>query len=212
MAIYHKIKILKLLKFTSVIAAIALLSGCASVSGGSGNTPNILQMLQSIQSAYKPYSLMIVSVCYAAGITFLLKAFYDLHIVAKMSGSMGGQADYRPPLFLFVIAAMFLAFPGVIDILTRSVFGQSNGPLSYISGGNTMSQSALNDCIGLVQMVGITAFVRGWMLLARHGNRNGGTQPGNFGKSMTHIVGGTLAANISWTWAVLMSTVGFTTH
>ena len=58
--------------------------------------------------------------------------------------------------------------------------------------------------LGLVQVMGVIAFIRGWVLLGHAGEQN--AQQGMFGKGLTHIIGGILAINIVGTKDLIWNT------
>jgi len=57
-----------------------------------------------------------------------------------------------------------------------------------------------------IQIIGLVAFVRGWMMIAKSASQ-GGHQQGGFGKGMMHVFGGVMAINIVSTLNVINETL-----
>ena len=59
-----------------------------------------------------------------------------------------------------------------------------------------------------IQVAGLIAFIRGWLILSKSVQKDGGNQPGQLTKGMIHIVGGVLAMNVTRTIDVITATFG----
>ena len=201
---------LKYGKLLMLLPAVLLLTGCAN---GDMTPPNVMTMLESIHSSLPSLWVLVYACCFIAGVLFSTKGLYDLHMVAKMGGTMmGGQANSMPPLFMLVLAGLFFATPTTLGMFTSSLFGVSGNVLSYQAvqtGANGNIPLGMSDIVDIVRFISIVAFVRGLFLLTRHTSRNGQPQPGTFSKAMTHIIGGVLGVNILTTWGMFMTTLGF---
>ena len=57
----------------------------------------------------------------------------------------------------------------------------------------------------IIQTVGLAAFVRGWLLIAR--GASGGQQQGGMGKGLVHVLGGIMAINIVQTVTIINNTI-----
>ena len=79
--------------------------------------------------------------------------------------------------------------------------------LSYTTN-STDYQIYVEPILGIIQIIGIIAFMRGWLLLAKA--TNPGQQPGAISKGVTHIIGGILAVNIRTFITVIYQTLGLT--
>ena len=95
----------------------------------------------------------------------------------------------------------------------NSTFGDST-VLAYApaDSGNPLLSSLFGEdsqfgyTIALVvQVVGVVAFVRGWVLIARSASQ--GQPPGGTGKGLMHVFGGVMAMNIIGTVEVLENTL-----
>jgi hypothetical protein len=97
-------------------------------------------------------------------------------------------------VFRLTICAVFLFLPDSIDSGQETVFGAPN-IMSY-SYGSALSASGriiVDTVLGFVQIVGLWAFLWGFMLLKRANERS--YDAGLGAKAVTHIVGGVLGIN-----------------
>ena len=96
----------------------------------------------------------------------------------------------------------------------NSTFGQGAQILAY--GPIDSGSSALNAIFGqdstfgavialVVQVIGVIAFIRGWVLIARSASQ--GQPPGGTGKGIAHVFGGIMAMNIVGTLQVVNNTL-----
>ena len=69
-------------------------------------------------------------------------------------------------------------------------------------GGNSQLGNAV---VIIFQTIGLYAFTRGWILIARAASQ--GQQPGGTGKGLMHVFGGVLAVNIVGTVELLKNTL-----
>jgi intracellular multiplication protein IcmC len=89
----------------------------------------------------------------------------------------------------------------------QSTFGASTTPLSYSDTVNSavLAADVQIAILRLVQIIGVIAFIRGWLILAQSARQ--GSQP-VIGRALTHIIGGILAINIIGTKNVIWATFG----
>lgn len=91
--------------------------------------------------------------------------------------------------------AVFLYLPAAIASGQATVFGEPT-ILSYTPGSalSASGQIVVKTVLGFVQIVGLWAFLWGFLLLNR-AHARGAYEPGLGAKGATHIVGGILAMN-----------------
>jgi hypothetical protein len=107
--------------------------------------------------------------------------------------------------------AVFLYLPTAIASGQATVFGEPT-ILSYTSGSalSASGQIVVKTVLGFVQIVGLWAFLWGFMLL-NHAHARGSYEPGLGTKGATHIVGGILAMNSIATLKMAAETFGLQT-
>lgn len=123
------------------------------------------------------------------------------------------STNAKEPITYLLVGAMLIYFPTTFSIFMQSTFGYQN-ILQYapVNSGN----SALNTLFGsgsvvgrpltiIIQVIGLIAFVRGWVLIARAASSGG--QPGATGKGLMHVFGGILAINIVGTLEMINNTL-----
>jgi len=166
------------------------------------------QLTRNLAAATPALQQLIFAAMYLTGILFAFLGIHKLKHYGDMRTMMTSSAELKGPLLYLLTAACFLFFPSTFSTLLQTFFNSST-LLSYQvvpefgSNFNMMLKS-----LGLiVQLVGVIAFFRGWLLIIRLANH--GAQPGTFGKAVTHIVGGIFAINIFFTWEILEKTFGF---
>lgn len=194
---------MRLYLYLFVIFSFLLLAGCSG-----GPPPDFQSMLLHMQNSYPNVWRLITATAYVLGFFFAFRAVYTLKIYGEMRTMMSSNASLKGPIVYLLVAAALIFSPTVFHTFMISTFGQPDvTPLSYAGHIKGWSKDATIALLGLVQIVGLIAFVRGWLYLARTAEGSG--QPGNFGKGMTHIFGGLLAINIMGTWDVIKSTFGW---
>lgn len=112
-----------------------------------------------------------------------------------------------------VIGSILLAI-GTLEwmgIMSRTLTGDyaNSRMLSYSSTGTTLqeqAQLATLALLGIMQVVGFIAMVKGWLTI--NGYYNNQTQAG-LGTAFGWIIGGVLAWNFKWFSDVLNNTIGF---
>ena len=169
--------------------------------------PNIADMLANIDSQLPALWEFITALAYVSGFFMMFKGVYHLKQYGDPHSQMSGGKDLRPAIVTFIIGAILIYFPSMLQVGVTTLFGQ-NGMMAYpTSSPIDQSFSELGQTIVyIVQFVGAVAFLRGIMYMHKIGS--GQAQQGTFGKSVTHLVGGTLCLNVVGTANVIASTLG----
>jgi intracellular multiplication protein IcmC len=170
--------------------------------------------LSNITSSLLSIERLVTATAYLLGILFAVKAIYSMKVLAETrANQMSQRESLKEPVVYFLVAAMLLYFPTGFEILMNTTFGYSD-ILAYgtNSGGNTIFGTLFGEdtpfgyVISLaIQVVGVIAFVRGWVLIARSASQ--GQPPGGTGQGLMHVFGGILAMNIVGTIQVLNDTL-----
>ena len=174
---------------------------------------NQTQVIVNIANTMVPIEKLITGGAYVIGIGFAIKAIMSLKQVGESRSGSGGVSGLKEPVIYFLVASMLIYFPTGFAVLMNTTFGYSN-VLSYQSISDTSLSistlfspgSQVGESLALIiQVVGMAAFVRGWMLIAR--TATSGQPPGGTGKGITHIFGGILAMNIVGTLQIINNTI-----
>lgn len=173
---------------------------------------NQADILRNIAETLAPVERMITGMAYVMGIAFAFKAIYSLKVYGEARTMMASNASLKEPLTYLLVAAVFIYLPVAMQVLLTTTFGEStileyaplNSPNSAL--GIFGSDSAVGRPLSLIiQVIGLIAFVRGWVLIARGAGQGG--QPGTTGKGLMHVFGGILAINIVKTLEIINNTL-----
>lgn len=158
----------------------------------------------SVDQVYK----MVTGAAYIIGCAFAFKALYSLKVYGELRTMMASQTSIKEPIMYLIVAAVFIYMPTAFDILMNTTFDESS-IMSYDQLPSDLDLTSTNGGIALLsilQLIGVIAFVRGWVLMAR--SQGQGSQPGTLGKGITHVFGGILLMNIVFTINVVYNTLG----
>jgi len=166
-------------------------------------------ILINIAKSLIPVQNLITGAAYIVGISFALKALYSLKIYGESKTMQSSSTSIKDPLFHLMVAGFLIFFPTGFEVMMNSTFGYSN-VLAYSDSSLTDSMfggdSELGNAVVIIfQTIGLYAFTRGWILIARAASQ--GQQPGGTGKGLMHVFGGVLAVNIVGTIELLKNTL-----
>lgn len=166
----------------------------------------------NIASSMAPVQRLVSGAAYLIGIAFAIKALYCLKSYGESRTMMSGNSSIKEPLAYFLVAGMLIYLPTGFQILMNSTFGPNSSILSYADSSNPTMDALFgqNSLVGtslalIIQTIGLIAFVRGWVLIARSASQ--GQPPGGTGKGMIHVFGGILAMNIVGTLEIINNTI-----
>lgn len=159
-----------------------------------------------------PVERLITATAYLLGIFFAMKALFSLKSYGEARTMMSSHSSLKEPMAYFLVSAMLLFFPTGLAALLNTTFGSSNilqyapidsqnKALSILFGSDSVVGRSL---VIIIQVIGLIAFVRGWVLIARS---SGQGQPGSLGKGITHVFGGILAMNIVLSLQIINNTL-----
>lgn len=166
---------------------------------------NLANNLLSVQK-------MLTGASYLMGLAFAIKAVVTLKIHGEQKSSMGAGGMKEASIYMFV-AAMLLYYPTAFEVIMNSTFGYSS-VLAYapMNSSTPMIASIFgsDSTVGysltiIIQVVGLVAFIRGWVLIARSSAQGQGA--GQVGKGLMHVFGGVMAMNIIGTLEVFHNTL-----
>ena len=181
-------------------------------SFSTGFTTNL--SLTTITSSLLSVEQLITGGAYLMGLSFAVKAIYSMKTLAESKSQMQQHGSLKEPLFYMLAAALLIYFPTGMQVILNTTFGEGSTILAYAPIDSGIS--ALNSLFGqsstfgavialVIQVVGVIAFIRGWVLIARSASQ--GQPPGGTGKGLAHVFGGILAMNIVGTLQVVNNTL-----
>ncbi len=167
------------------------------------------EMLVNLAQSLLPVQNLITGAAYLIGLSLGLKAVYTLKVYGEARTMQSSTSSIKEPIFYMLVAGLLIYFPTAMDIMLNSSFGSSS-VLAYgdsdIMTGIFSGDSDLGNAVVIIfQTIGLYAFVRGWVLIARSASQ--GQQPGGMGKGLMHVFGGILAVNIVGTVEMVNNTL-----
>ena len=185
------------------------------LSGVTGWISGQVSLLTNIADNMQSVERLITAAAYIMGLAFGLKALLSLKELGESRSMMsgGGKSGIKEPLVYFLVASILIYLPTGFRIMLNTTFG-STSVLAYapINSSNSTLDSLFGQgsAVGpslaiIIQTIGLIAFVRGWVLIARSASQ--GQPPGGTGKGLTHVFGGILALNIVGTLQIINNTL-----
>lgn len=170
-------------------------------------------ILNNIANNLIPVERLVTGFAYLIGLAFAFKAIFSLKAYGEARTMMSKETNLKEPLIYLFVAGIFIYFPTALGILLTTTFG-SKSILEY--GPTNSTNQTLSALFGpgstvgrpiaiIIQTIGVIAFIRGWVLIARSASQ--GQPPGGTGKGLIHVFGGILAMNIVATLEVVNNTL-----
>lgn len=179
--------------------------------------PDLVTVMVNVGKIIPPLIMMLQGIAVVMGAYLTAGALVEIwgvthdnalkYVAGKQKFSIGSA------LVQLFIGAVLLSV-GTLEwmgIMSRTLTGDyaNSRMLSYSSSGTTLqeqAQLATLALLGIMQVVGFIAMIKGWMTV--NGYYNQQTQAG-LGTATGWIVGGVLAWNFKWFSDVLNNTIGF---
>lgn len=170
-------------------------------------------ILNNVANSMPAVEKLVTGSAYLIGLLFVFKAIATLKSYGETKTSMSSHGSMKEPLIYLTSGAMLIYFPSAFKVLMQTSFGYEN-VLQYAPINSTNSAfdalfgsgSAIGEPLSIIiQVIGVIAFVRGWVLIARASGQ--GQQPGGTGKGLMHVCGGILAMNIVGTIDMINNTL-----
>lgn len=171
-----------------------------------------VDILTNLANSLIPVERLITGGAYLIGCAFLFKALYSLKIYGEARTMMSSNTSIKEPMFYLLIGALLIYFPSAFNMMMQTTFGYQN-VLQYAPAnsknaafGTLFGGSPIGRALTIIiQVIGLVAFIRGWVLIARSASQ--GQPPGGTGKGLIHVFGGILAINIVGTLEMLINTL-----
>ncbi|HHF7346304.1 TPA: type IV secretion protein IcmC [Legionella feeleii] len=172
-----------------------------------------VDVLTNLATNLLPVERMVTGAAYVIGLAFAFKAIYSLKMYGEARTMMSSNTSIKEPVIYLIVAGMLIYFPTGMAIMLNTTFGSSNilqyapvnsnNPLiGSLFGPGNQAGWALSV---IIQVIGVIAFVRGWVLIARSASQ--GQPPGGTGKGLMHVFGGILAMNVVATLQIINNTL-----
>lgn len=168
--------------------------------------PSALQMLQNLAASIPALQDLVASLAYLIGLSFVGNALYKLRMIGDYRHMMSQPTDLKGPMGSLLIGVILLYLPSALDSVTYTLWNKAEGLMAYSpTTGTPEFEEIVNVMFQIIRFVGLVAFIRGWMILAKLGDHS---NQGGIGKAVAHIFGGVMAYHIDATVYVVMATFG----
>lgn len=179
--------------------------------------PNLQTMLLRFSEQIPPIIMLLQSVTALMGLYFIASALMEFWGVDNPNASKfvsgGDRFSVGGGIVQLLIGGILTAMSTLqlVGILSRTLTDDyaNSRFLSYTPAGGSFDEqriAALATILGIMQIVGFTAMVKGWMVIngVAHGKEKGG-----YGSAFVWLIGGVVAWNFKWFTDVLNCTFGF---
>ncbi len=174
---------------------------------------NLDTALTNLMNAFNSIEHLIVAITYIIGLSLIVRGVMMYRVFATQTMSSAQKGEIAGPMVHIIIGALLLYIPSTLTTSLTTVFGNSDigqvGDLiAYQSlSGSEKWQALTQVIVEYMILIGLIAFVRGWVILSKMGHS--GAQPGSMGKGLIHVIGGILLVNIVDTVNILSCTFGY---
>lgn len=167
-----------------------------------------VMMIRFINDVRGPMQYVIWTLAAVLGLFFLITAFLRMARGAAVDGPRGSLGSGT--LMRILIGSILLSFAATSDAITSTFFG--GGGVVRFDGMSipgvaasdlTRANQAMAAVLVLIQIIGFLAFLRGFLMLRALADGNSSVSSA---AAFTHIIGGSLAFNISPMLAALQKT------
>lgn len=163
----------------------------------------------NIDNNLKGITQFITALFYIVGLSLAFSAVLRLKKFGQRTSFMHVEAGLLGPVSQLLIGVALVYSPTLLKTINMTFWQTPNfeNILSWqLSMPNSQYLDIIKPIVGIIQLVGAIAFLRGWIILSKASNQ--GAQPGSITKGVIHIIGGVLALNITRTISIVMNTFG----
>lgn len=165
--------------------------------------PTIYEMLANLAESMSSMNQLGMVFSYITGLSLIMGALYKLRTYGDFRVMMMQGVDLKGPFGSIVFGTLLVWLPSSLEMTSATLWGVGE-PIGYDPHGSSVYDEGIAVALSIVEFVGLIAFIRGLIIMARVGQQSG--QPGTLAKGLTHIVGGILAYHIGATIDVIMNT------
>ena len=172
---------------------------------------SIDSIFSNLSTSLSGVSQFLTALSYVIGIYLTVSAVFKFKKFGHRTAFMHVEAGMFGPIMQFCIGVGLLYTPTFIGVLNATVFGDSSidDVMAYSTSGSSPDwATAIEPMYQTIQVIGLIAFLRGWLILTKSVQKDGGNQPGQTTKGIIHIIGGVMAMNITRTIDIITASFG----
>lgn len=186
-------------------------------SSTSSSLPDLVTLLANLGSQIPPIIILLQFVCALMGLYFVSASLVEFWGVGNGNAAKYLKADARFSVARGVIKLLVgglltsmstLQLVGILSRTLTDTYANSRF-LSYSPSGNTLaeqSQAAMATLLGIMEIVGFVAMIKGWVTLVHIADGRANT---GYGTATAWLLGGVLAWNFKWLTDVINCTFGY---
>jgi intracellular multiplication protein IcmC len=171
-------------------------------------------MLANLEASFSNLQSLVVAISYVTGVALVVRGVMMYKIFGSQTMSSAQRGEFAGPLVFIIVGSLLIYLPSTFQGSIQTVFGhtelgQAKDLVAYqaLEGGEKW-QEISDIVVKYMKLIGLIAFVRGWIILSKMGHA--GSQPGSIAKGIIHVIGGVLLINIVDTFNILATTFGYT--
>lgn len=196
-----------------IFSALFTLPALAADGGTGSSMASAVQglsaqdMINRIAGQIPQLMRLVTAIGYVIGLYLIFFSLLKFKQFGEQRTMMSAQHHLKEPLTYMVIGALLLYLPSSVQVGMSTFWAEPN-PYGYLEDTDQWAQF-INNCFLVVQLFGTIAFIRGLVILSHTGGQGGGQ--GQFGKGVTHVIGGIFCINIYQFVKVILFTLGIQT-
>jgi|688.fasta_scaffold418908_2 intracellular multiplication protein IcmC len=167
----------------------------------------LTSMLNNLNSQMGQFDQFFKALFYLTGVSLVFSSLMRLKKFGQRTAFMHVEAGIVAPAAQMFIGVALIYSPTLMQTLNQTFWADSGSSCltCYSTSADSTYEQLIKPMKGVVMLVGMVAFFRGWLILSRAAGQ-GQTQPGTISKGMTHVIGGFLAININKTYQIMVGT------
>lgn len=181
-------------------------------------------VLNNLSKIIAPLTSMVLVICFVIGIGMIFSGLVRMKKFGQIGTMYSQPGEIHGPIVSIIVGAVLIYIPTSTDFLMNSLFqtsnsmfssgsinyqayGQGSSLLSYGGAGGLSQQWAAlaNTLVLFIQFLGFLSFIKGMLLIGK--TAAPGSQPGQFSKGLTHVIGGVVLINFIGAFNVLKNTI-----
>lgn len=159
---------------------------------------DLASVFNNISEQINPIKNFIIAISYGVGLGLCIIAVMKLKKYGTKTAYMHVESSLVGPFLQFFIGIALFYLPTFVETVNITLWNNAyvyNSPLNYTSQtSSTTFEEYIEPILGVIQIIGMIAFIRGWVTLSKA--TNVGQQPGAVSKGLTHVIGGIMGINI----------------
>lgn len=164
------------------------------VAGVYAQEYDLQNVVRNISIQIDPIKNFLMVLSYVIGVGMCVVAIMKLKKYGTKTAFMHVEMTLLGPFLQFFVGVGLFYLPTFITSLNQTVWQDVSNVDISLGYETESSANYIAPILGIIQIIGIIAFLRGWVQISRA--TNAGNQPGVVSKALTFIIGGLLAINI----------------